>query len=155
MSWFRSAKSIRADRTYRLPSVDVGAAEEARVDTVEWGIDRIRAPLVWSTFNDRGEGIVVAHIDTGVQYDHPALVRQYRGNLGGGSFDHNYNWFDPSNICGNPSLIPCDNNAHGTHTIRQVARLIVLRLRTAFLGREARASTTVSTGRRSARTALP
>jgi subtilisin family serine protease len=107
-------KSIQSDRTYRLPPVDVGAAAEARVDTVEWGIDRIRAPLVWSTFNDRGEGIVVAHIDTGVQYNHPALVRQYRGNLGGGSFDHNYNWFDPSHVC-NPANVPCDNVAHGTH----------------------------------------
>ena len=91
--------------------------EEPKVNAVEWGIDRIRAPLVWSTFNDRGEGIVVASIDTGVLYNHPALVRQYRGNLGGGSFDHNYNWFDPSNACANPSLVPCDNNGHGTHTM--------------------------------------
>jgi subtilisin family serine protease len=60
---------------------------------------------------------VVANIDTGVQYDHTALVNQYRGNLGGGSYDHNYNWYDPSNICGYPSLIPCDNMGHGSHTM--------------------------------------
>ena len=42
---------------------------------------------------------MVANIDTGVQYDHPALVNQYRGNIGGGSFDHNYNWFDASSSC--------------------------------------------------------
>ena len=109
-------KRIYADRTYRIPppAVEVGPA---RVSAVEWGIDRIRAPLVWSTFNDRGEGIVVANIDTGVQYNHPALVNQYRGNLGGGVFDHNYNWKDPSNVCGNPSNVPCDNNSHGTHTM--------------------------------------
>ena len=69
-----------------------------------------------STYGDRGEGIVIANIDTGVQYNHPALVGKYRGNLGG-SFDHNYNWYDPSAICGSPSLVPCDNNNHGTHTM--------------------------------------
>ena len=72
---------------------------------------------MWSTFGDRGEGVVVANIDTGVAYTHPALVNQYRGNLGGGVFDHNYNWYDPSHVCGNPSLAPCDNNDHGTHTM--------------------------------------
>ena len=35
-----------------------------------------------------------ASIDTGTQFDHPALVDQYRGNNGDGTFDHNYNWFD-------------------------------------------------------------
>jgi subtilisin family serine protease len=91
--------------------------DQARIQAVEWNIDRIRAPEVWSTFGDRGDGIVVASIDTGVQFDHPALVRQYRGNLGGGTFDHNYNWFDPSQVCGSPSLAPCDNVFHGTHTM--------------------------------------
>jgi Subtilase family len=72
---------------------------------------------VWSTFGDRGDGVVVANVDTGVQFDHPALARQYRGDLGDGSFDHNYNWFDPSQVCGSPSLVPCDNAGHGTHTM--------------------------------------
>ena len=84
---------------------------------MEWGIDRIRADQVWSTFGVRGEGITVANIDTGVEFTHPALVGKYRGNTGGGTFNHNYNWFDPSNVCGNPSLAPCDNNNHGTHTM--------------------------------------
>ena len=58
---------------------------------------------------------MVANIDTGVQFNHPALVGKYRGNLGGGNFDHNYNFFDPANIC--PGDVPCDNNGHGTHTM--------------------------------------
>ena len=113
-------EQILADEVYEIPPPEPGK-EEPTVQTVEWGIDRIRAPLVWSTFNDRGDGIVIANIDTGVLYNHAALVRQYRGNLGGGSFDHNYNWFDPSNVCGNPSLVPCDNNGHGTHTMGTMA----------------------------------
>jgi subtilisin family serine protease len=109
-------KRVYAERTYRIPD-PVPAAPVDRVNAVEWGVDRIRAPLVWSTFNVRGEGVVVANIDTGAQYNHPAIVSQYRGNLGGGNFDHNYNWHDPSKVCGNPSNVPCDNNAHGTHTM--------------------------------------
>lgn len=57
---------------------------------------------------------MVANIDSGVQYDHPALVASYRGNLGGG-FDHAYNWFDPAGVC--TGTAPCDNNDHGTHTM--------------------------------------
>ncbi len=57
---------------------------------------------------------MVANIDTGVQYNHPALVSQYRGNLGGGLFSHAGNWYDPANVCRGT---PCDNVGHGTHTM--------------------------------------
>ena len=107
---------LRSPETYALPKPAPGKVQKA-IDAVEWGIDRIRADEVWSTFGVRGEGIVVANIDTGVDFDHPALVGKYRGNNGGGAFDHNYNWFDPSNVCGSPSVAPCDNNDHGTHTM--------------------------------------
>jgi subtilisin family serine protease len=106
---------IVADGAYSIPPSEP-ANSQPGVDAVEWNIDRIRAPEVWSSFGIRGEGIVIANIDTGVQFDHEALVAQYRGNQGG-SFDHNYNWFDPSQVCGSPSLVPCDNNGHGTHTM--------------------------------------
>ena len=39
---------------------------------------------VWTTYGVTGAGAVAANVDTGVQYNHPALVNQYRGNLGGG-----------------------------------------------------------------------
>ena len=108
-------EEIVADRVFHVEKPTKGQAEAA-VNAVEWGIAKIKADQVWSTYGDRGEGIVIANIDTGVQYNHPALVGKYRGNLGG-SFDHNYNWYDPSAICGSPSLVPCDNNNHGTHTM--------------------------------------
>ena len=109
-------KQIIADGAYKIPE-PVSGRDQAAMRAVEWNIDRIGAPQVWSTFGVRGEGIVIANIDTGVEFTHPALVNQYRGNLGGGTFDHNYNWFDPSQICGSPSLAPCDNSGHGTHTM--------------------------------------
>ena len=100
-------------RVRALPEPTV--SPPAHVNAVEWGVANIKADQVWATFGVRGEGITVANIDTGAQFDHPALVAKYRGNLGGGTFDHNYNWFDPSNIC--PGDVPCDNNGHGTHTM--------------------------------------
>lgn len=113
-------EKIIPDATFTIPPTAPGT-KEATIDSVEWGVDRVSAPQVWSTFGDRGDGIVVGTIDTGVLYTHGALVSQYRGNLGGGSFDHNYDWYDPSNVCGNPSPAPCDNNGHGTHTMGTIA----------------------------------
>ena len=93
---------------------EAAAAPEA----VEWGVAKIRAPEVWSAYGVTGAGAVAANVDTGVQYNHPALVNQYRGNLGGGNFDHNYNWYNPApgGVCPDPN-VPCDDDGHGTHTM--------------------------------------
>ncbi len=45
---------------------------------IEWNIDKVGAPAVWDMGID-GSGTVVASIDTGVQWDHPALKEKYRG----------------------------------------------------------------------------
>lgn len=85
-------------------------------DTPEWGVSDINADDVWKQYEDRGEGIVIASVDSGVQYDHPDLVKQYRGNNGDGTFTHDYNFYDPSGNCPSDGT-PCDNNGHGTHTM--------------------------------------
>jgi subtilisin family serine protease len=103
---------VLAPRTYAIP--EPAPEADSAPNVIEWGISNINADDVWSTFGVRGEGIVVANIDTGVQFDHPALVNQYRGNTGGGTFNHNYNWFDAA---GNCATAPCDLNGHGTHTM--------------------------------------
>lgn len=100
------------DKVAQIPDPKPGHAE-AIISAIEWNIESTRAPEAWNNFATRGEGIVVANIDTGVQFDHPALINQYRGSTGG-NFDHNYNWFDPTGICGSE---PCDNSGHGTHTM--------------------------------------
>ncbi|MEV6965891.1 S8 family serine peptidase [Hamadaea sp. NPDC051192] len=91
-----------------------GTVAAATASAVEWGVANIRADEVWAQYGVHGEGITIASIDTGTQFDHPALVRQYRGNNGDGTFDHNYNWFDAAGTCG---PVPCDNHGHGTHTM--------------------------------------
>jgi subtilisin family serine protease len=83
-------------------------------DAVVWNVAKVNADDVWSTYGATGEGIVVSNIDTGVMYTHTALVNQYRGNLGGGTFDHNYNWWDPY---GDQPNAPYDYHSHGSHTI--------------------------------------
>ncbi|ACZ86433.1 S8 family serine peptidase [Streptosporangium roseum] len=105
---------IEPGRVTKLPEPLPGK-ETAKVDAVEWNIDRVNAPRVWSELGTRGDGIVVANIDSGVQFDHPALAAQYRGKKADGSVEHDYNWFDPAGVC--PSAAPCDNNDHGTHTM--------------------------------------
>ena len=88
-------------------------AGDSGTNGIEWGVAKIRADQVWVTTT--GNGITVANIDTGVKFDHAALVNQYRGN-NGGSFSHSTSWFDPSSVCADPT-VPCDNNNHGTHTM--------------------------------------
>ncbi|MGW4795651.1 S8 family serine peptidase [Nonomuraea sp. NPDC004297] len=105
-------------RTLALPE-PVAGTPQARVKAqdaaVEWNIDRINAPRVWDETGNRGEGIVIANIDSGVQFDHPDLAGSYRGRNPDGSYTHDYNWFDPAGIC--PTAAPCDNNDHGTHVM--------------------------------------
>jgi subtilisin family serine protease len=105
---------ITAPRAYPLITPVASAPAGIAPQAVEWSLTNINAPGAWAE-GAQGAGIVVANVDTGVQFDHPALVRQYRGNNGDGTFTHDYNWFDPAAVCGSPA--PCDNNGHGTHTM--------------------------------------
>ncbi|MFI8453653.1 S8 family serine peptidase [Streptomyces erythrochromogenes] len=106
---------IDADDKVDLPKPAEGKREKAVADAVEWNIDRIKAPQVWDQIGVRGEGIVVANIDSGVDHTHPAVAGQYRGKNADGSYSHAYNWFDPAGVCAGAA--PCDNNDHGTHTM--------------------------------------
>ncbi|REJ04846.1 peptidase S8 [Microbacterium bovistercoris] len=115
----KDVAEILPERRYAIDDTVVASATESAAVTadtpVEWGISDIKADQVWSQYGVRGEGIVIANIDSGVQYDHPALVGNYRGNLGNGTFSHDYNWYDPTGVC--TTGVPCDNNNHGTHTM--------------------------------------
>ncbi len=86
----------------------VGGSTDAITD---WGIIDSKADQFWVAFGVQGEGIKVANIDTGVQWDHPALVDQFACPNDPSNPDC---WADPSNICGGSA---CDNAGHGTHTM--------------------------------------
>ncbi|MFB9968412.1 S8 family serine peptidase [Sinosporangium siamense] len=91
------------------------ATAKATATAANWNIKHINAPRVWTELGTRGENIVVADIDAGVKFDHPALAAQYRGKKPDGSVDHNYNWFNAAGDC--PSDDPCDGSGDGTHTM--------------------------------------
>lgn len=111
---------VRANRATALP-LDAPAPAAAPDlcspdqpgNPICWNIRQIRADRVWRDFGVSGQGIVVASVDTGVSYTHPALASRYRGYLGPGRYDHDYNWFDPQGILGAPG----DGSGHGTHTM--------------------------------------
>jgi serine protease AprX len=82
---------------------------------VEWNVQKVKAPDVWA-LGYRGEGMVVAGADTGVQWDHPALKSQYRG-WNGQQVNHDYNWHDATS---DHSPTPIDPNSHGTFTVSEM-----------------------------------
>ncbi|SDK51665.1 S8 family serine peptidase [Streptomyces indicus] len=108
------------ERRYALDEVEQQGGTVAAAATPQWGVADIKADQVWEQYENRGEGIVIANIDSGVQFDHPDLVANYRGNKGDGRFEHDYNWFDPTGQCPTAG-VPCDNNGHGTHTMGTMA----------------------------------
>src|SRR5512139_3295592 len=80
----------------------------------EWHIQRIRADQVWSALNVSGTGVVVGNMDTGVDWQHPALSGSYRGANPKGLPNHLFSWFDATN---EQTVYPHDGYGHGTHTM--------------------------------------
>lgn len=96
-------------------------ADDVVQQRVPYGLQYTQATALWN-LGYRGQGIVIASQDTGVEWDHPALQAQYRG-VTGDSVDHRYNWFDAWPDAGRPARcdadlqVPCDDHGHGTHTV--------------------------------------
>lgn len=118
---------IRANR--RIPLEPADTALQPAPQGAGWNLDTLdpaaglygmQAVQVWQEYGIRGEGIVVGSIDTGVYYQHPALDRQYRGNLSGaigGPYDHNYSWYQPTVAGCGDGTYPCDWDDHGSGSI--------------------------------------
>jgi uncharacterized repeat protein (TIGR01451 family) len=100
------------------PAVQAGRSPFS-ASAIEWNINLVGAPAVWSA-GYSGEGAVIGGQDTGYQWDHPALINQYRG-WNGITETHDYNWHDAIHTSGGPcvadSPAPCDDDSHGTHTM--------------------------------------
>ena len=104
-------------------TVNTSKPEPGRLSALNWNVDVVDAELVWKNYNARGEGIVVAAVTTGVDWDHPALINSYRG-WNGQSAAHSYNWFDMdgdlyqgNNYGQSRTLNPQDYGEMGTFTI--------------------------------------
>lgn len=101
---------IRANHTRRLPETSFKPVDQVSLQSVTWNIERIQANRVWKELDITGRGVVVANMDTGVDWRHVALRDAYRGSSG----NHNYNWFD---FTGTYPGAPDDGHGHGTHTM--------------------------------------
>jgi hypothetical protein len=95
----RDVLRITADET--IPFL----TDESSSTVVEPNISKVNAPALWEQ-GYRGQGIVVANMDTGVSLEHPDLFAQWRGGTN--------SWYDPygENLAG-----PVDFNGHGTRTM--------------------------------------
>ena len=50
-----------------------GTPFESDGKTVPWNLDSLRVPAVWNELRVNGEGVVIALLDTGIEYTHPDL----------------------------------------------------------------------------------
>ena len=64
-----------------------------------WGVDRIDAEVVHSTGSNKGDGVEIAIIDTGIDYTHTDLNDNYAGGYDFVNLDND----------------PMDDDGHGTH----------------------------------------
>ncbi|MFC4559411.1 S8 family serine peptidase [Virgibacillus kekensis] len=108
----RTRQLIKGDATGK--SKTSLTADQLNANEVEPNVEHINAPQVWEMGID-GSGVVIASIDTGVQWDHPALKEKYRGYNPEtpDQSNHEFNWFDPIN----GEAAPYDDIGHGTHTV--------------------------------------
>ncbi len=86
----------------------------AGVDAAQFNIKQIKANRAWR-LGFRGQGVVVATIDTGVRYTHEALRGNYMCGVAG---PHGNCWLDAVN---NLNAAPYDDYFHGTHVTGTMA----------------------------------
>lgn len=113
------------------PHITEGGAMATAREDAEWGITQIKADTVWQ-MGYKGEGVIVAGQDTGYDYENPAILSKYQG-YSEDTIVHDYSWHDAihslnplhnddnndpaNNPCGLDVTEPCDDHAHGSHTM--------------------------------------
>lgn len=78
-----------------------------------WHLQRTRVQHAWAGLGISGTGVAIAVMDTGADWQHPALVDNYRGLSPGAAPQHAIAWFDAVD----GSAEPFDPHGHGTHVI--------------------------------------
>ena len=74
-----SVSHIRYPRTATIDpsflSIQETTVSQGTINALDWGITDTKADQFWATFGFQGDGLVVANIDTGVQWDHPRWTK--------------------------------------------------------------------------------
>ena len=90
-----------------------------------WGIKKVNAPAAWDTTN--GQGIVVAVVDTGIDYNHPDIqpnLWSNSGEIAGNGIDDDGDGYVDDVRGWNFAYDrndPFDDNGHGTHVAGTIA----------------------------------
>ena len=97
--------------TPRLELIRPAKASAARLQAqLTWGIRKLRIPALWER-GLAGKGVVVGHLDTGVDGSHPGLTQSIASFAEFDSFGREVV----------PGPAPYDSNDHGTHTAGTIA----------------------------------
>jgi subtilisin family serine protease len=86
------------------PNATIQAPAAVTSSVAEPNLDVVNAPDLWD-LGYRGQGVVVANMDTGVDPTHPDLTASWRGGSN--------SWYDPNG----QHTTPTDVNGHGTQTM--------------------------------------
>jgi subtilisin len=106
-------KDARIQAVHSAPPLSlvrpVHTKKAAKPAKVTWGLDRLGVPALWKR-GFTGKGVLVGHLDTGVDGAHPALK---------GAIKH----FAEFDLQGDPvpGAKPHDSGEHGTHTAGTIA----------------------------------
>ncbi|MFN2746132.1 MULTISPECIES: S8 family serine peptidase [unclassified Bacillus (in: firmicutes)] len=116
----KAASYPEVEKVLPNEKIKLSETEKATIDSTKSSaahpasnIRQVHAPDVWKK-HYKGKGAVVASIDTGVEWDHPALKTKYRGYNPDkpNSPNNQYNWFDATS---KSKKTPYDDLGHGTH----------------------------------------
>jgi uncharacterized repeat protein (TIGR01451 family) len=113
LRYYDQVVQIRLDEPMTLEETPVQTVPAADPQGYPFNLEMIDVDLARGALGLDGSGVVVAVLDTGVDWQHPALMEKYRGyNPHGGPAVHVGNWHVSTN---EPYVYPGDGNGHGTH----------------------------------------
>ncbi|MGQ9840877.1 MAG: S8 family serine peptidase [Anaerolineae bacterium] len=106
---------VRPDAEFRLEEVHFEpVAATTGPDRLPWNLEMLDVGLAQDGLGLDGTGVTVAILDTGVDWQHPALLNQYRGYRGHLPAVHRGNWHVSTD---EGYLYPGDGYGHGTHVM--------------------------------------